>query len=105
MGEKPNPIGFGAPNPTIVGEKSSPNPNPLDPKPTDIEARESQFRQGFFLLIPDIRPETEPLPSLDSSGWLAADRRPVALGPAVLAHPNRLKVVIESAEKFSLLRP
>ena len=47
MGEKPNPIGFGAPNPTIVGEKSSPNPNPLGPKPVDT------------------RPETEPLPSLD----------------------------------------
>ena len=38
MGEKPNP--------KTVGEKSSPNPNPLNPKPADI------------------RPETEPLPSL-----------------------------------------
>ena len=41
---KPNPIGFGAPNPKIVGKKSSPNPQ--DPKPVDI------------------RPETAPLPSL-----------------------------------------
>jgi hypothetical protein len=39
-GEKPdpklNPISFGAPNPKTVGEKSKPNPNPLDLKPADI---------------------------------------------------------------------
>jgi hypothetical protein len=37
------------PNPKTVGEKSSPNPNPQDPKPTDI------------------RPEPDPLSSLHPS--------------------------------------
>ena len=43
---KPNPNGFGAPNPKTVGEKPSPNPNPQNPKPADI------------------RPKPNPLPSL-----------------------------------------
>jgi len=41
MGGKPNPksnpIGFGALNPKTVGEKSSPNPNPREPKSADIQ--------------------------------------------------------------------
>ena len=40
------PDWFRGPNLKTVGEKSSPNPNPQDPKPADI------------------RPETAPLPSL-----------------------------------------
>ena len=43
---KPNPIGFGTPNPKTIGEKSSSNPNPPEPKSADI------------------RPETAQLPSL-----------------------------------------
>ena len=39
-----------------MGEKSSPNPNPQDPKPTDI------------------RPKTAPLPSLDGRVDVVADR-------------------------------
>jgi hypothetical protein len=50
MARKPNPklnvIDFGASNPKTVGEKSSLNPNPREPKPADI------------------RPETAPLSSL-----------------------------------------
>jgi hypothetical protein len=43
---KPNPIPNAKPNSKTVGEKSSPNLNPQDPKPVDI------------------RPEPDPLPSL-----------------------------------------
>ena len=46
MGENQNPISFAAQNLKTVGEKSSLNPIPLDLKPAEI------------------RPETEPLPSL-----------------------------------------
>ena len=46
---KPNPIGFGAPNPQTAGEKPSPNLNPQNPKPADI------------------RPKPDPLPSLMES--------------------------------------
>jgi hypothetical protein len=50
MGGKPNRklnlIPNLKPNPKTVGEKSSPNPNPQDPIPVDI------------------RPESDPLPSL-----------------------------------------
>ena len=52
-----NPIGFGAPNSKIVGEKSSTNPNSLDPKPADT------------------RPETKPLSSLWLAGRPAGRRR------------------------------
>ena len=38
-GGKPNPIGFGAPNPKTVGEKPSLNPNPQNPKPVDIHLK------------------------------------------------------------------
>jgi hypothetical protein len=48
-GENRNLISFGYPNPKTVGEKSNPNPKPLDLKPTDI------------------RPEPAPLPSLTSN--------------------------------------
>ena len=58
-GEKPNskanPISSGAPNSKTVGEKSSRNPNPQNPKPADI------------------RPKIEPLPSL---GWEDARATP-----------------------------
>jgi hypothetical protein len=47
MGGKPNPKPNPIPNPKTVGEKSSPNSNPQDPKPADIH------------------PEPDPLPSLD----------------------------------------
>jgi hypothetical protein len=36
---KPNPIGFRAPNPKTVGEKSFMNPNPWDSKPADIRPK------------------------------------------------------------------
>jgi len=52
MGEKPNPntnmIGFGAPNPKIMSERSSPKPKPLDPIPAPLS----------FLVAEDRGPQT-----------------------------------------------
>ena len=54
---KPNPISFAAQNLKTMGEKSSLNPIPLDLKPTEI------------------RPKTEPLPSLCAASYVCSGPR------------------------------